>query len=256
MFLVSRWFLIVLITTWFNHVPTAKRLKKPKPIKVIDHSMANFIPIVEKTFKFEGGFQQYSTDSANYNSRGELIGTNRGISAIALEEYLGFPPSVADVMAITKELAIKIYKKLFWDKIRGDDLRDQDVADIIFATYIGNPTQSNKIVKKSLAIITRKELDIRNPYSDEIVKTINRADQKKLFYEIKEQKRLFLESLRYSKPEYINGWMNKLNTFEYQNDRKQILIMLVVVAIIGAGSYWAYKKNYHNILIKQVKQWV
>ncbi len=218
--------------------------------------MANFITIVEKTFDFEGGFQQYSTDRANYNSKGELIGTNMGISAIALEQYLGYPPSVADVKAIDKKLAMHIYKKLFWDKIRGDDLKDQDVGDIIFATYIGNPSQSNKIIKKSLATVTGKDLTITNPYSDKVVKAINRANQKQLFYEIKEQKRLFLESLRYSKPEFINGWMNKLNSFEYQKDRKRLFIAIGIITIVGAGSYYAYRKNYHKLLINQVKQWV
>jgi len=257
MLLASRWLIIVLFAASFSSEnPTAKRIEKFKPIPIIKLKMANFIPIVEKTFKFEGGFQQYPTDSANYNSRGELIGTNMGISAIALEEYLGYPPSVEDIKAVDKELAMRIYKKLFWDRIRADEIRDQYAADIIFAPYIGNPYQSNNIVKKSLVIVTGKDLKVRNPYSDEVLKAINRANQKNLFYTIKEQKRLFLESLRYSKPEYINGWMRKLNTFEYQKDRKMLFITLSIVAMIGVGSYFAYKNNYHKIFIKQAKQWV
>jgi len=44
--------------------------------------MADFNPILTKTFKFEGGFQNSANDTANYCG-GVLIGTNRGISARA-----------------------------------------------------------------------------------------------------------------------------------------------------------------------------
>ena len=78
--------------------------------------MANFDRIVEQTFSFEGGFQNYTSDNANY-SCGQLAGTNNGISAIALQQYLGYCVTESDVRAVTKAKAKEIYRKQFWTPI-------------------------------------------------------------------------------------------------------------------------------------------
>ncbi len=219
----------------------------------IRQPMANFTPIFEKTEGWEGGYQNYSTDKANYTSSGNQVGTNRGISAIAYEQYLGYEPTIADMEAITRNQAKAVYTKLFWNKIRGSELRNQDVADIIFATYIGNPAKSNKIVQAALAK-SGKDIAVRTPYSDDVIKAINRSNSKKLYNDIKEEKRVFLESLRYKYPEFINGWMRKLNSFEFDGAKKKWLIISLVVVALVSGSYYAYKKGY--IKSKGISKWL
>lgn len=214
--------------------------------------MANFSPIFQKTEQWEGGYQAYSSDVANYTSSGKLVGTNRGISAIAYQQYLGYEPSISDMKAITREIAENVYRKLFWDKIRGDEIKDQDVADIIFATYIGNPSASNKIVAKALVNTGSKVGTVSTPYSNTIITAINRSNQRSLFYAIKEEKRLFLESLRSKYPQFINGWMRKLNSFEYGGKRKWWLVAIVFVAF-GVAGYYAYEKGYYQKIKKYIK---
>lgn len=219
---------------------------------IIDCEMASFEPILEKTFNFEGGYQNYESDSANYTSSGKLVGTNRGISAIAYQQYLGYEPSVDDMMAITPAIAKNVYRKLFWNKIRGDEIKDQDVADIIFATYIGNPAKSNKIVQASLAQLGH-DVSVKTTYPDEVVKAINRSNPEKLFYTIKEEKRKFLESLRSAYPQFINGWMRKLNSFEYTGTKKKWLLISVVIISLLAGGYYAYRKGWHRKYLKMLE---
>jgi lysozyme family protein len=202
--------------------------------------MADFTPIYKSTLKWEGGYQNYASDKANYTRSGRLVGTNRGISAIAYEQYLGHEPSIEEIKAITPQIAEKVYRKLFWNKIKGDEIKDQDVASIIFAALIGNPLQSNKIVQAALAKLG-KNISIKQPYTSEMVKAINRTNSKKLFYAIKEEKRKFLESLRTSKPEFIKGWMRKLESFTYTGKRKYITIAIASI-IVAVGGLYAYKK--------------
>jgi len=210
--------------------------------------MAKFAPIFEKTEGWEGGYQNYSTDVANYTSSGNQVGTNRGISAIAYENYLGYEPTVADMKAITKKIARNVYEKKFWAGMRGNELKNQDIADIIFAMRIGNPKKSNEIVQTSLSKMG-KNVKVTWTYSDEVVKAINRSNSKQLFYIIKEEKRKFLESLRYKKPEFITGWMRKLESFEFGSTKKKWLIITVVLVALASGSYYAYKKGYHKKII-------
>lgn len=53
-------------------------------------------------------YQKHPNDSGNYNSRGELVGTNYGVSAVAYEGVLGRPPTEADIRAITLQEAARI----------------------------------------------------------------------------------------------------------------------------------------------------
>jgi lysozyme family protein len=224
---------------------TAKRINN-RIVFLIDEpkKMADFAPIFKKTEGWEGGYQNYPEDKANYTSSGDLVGTNRGISAIAYEQYLGREPSEYEMRAITQQIAEVVYRKLFWNKIRGDEIKDQDVADIIFATYIGNPAKSNKIVQAALASLYF-DVSVSTPYSDDVVKAINKANPKKLFYAIKEEKRIFLESLRATYPQFINGWMRKLESFEYGSKKKWIIISVIIIACL-AGGYVMYRKGHYK----------
>ena len=218
---------------------------------IIRKPMANFTPIFEKTEGWEGGYQNYVSDKANYTSSGSQVGTNRGISAIAYENYLGYEPTIADMKAITRRIAEKVYRTKFWAGMRGNELKDQDVADIIFAIRIGNPAKSNTIVEESLSQMD-KHVTVKWTYSDDVVKAINRSNAEDLFYAIKGEKRVFLESLRYKYPEFINGWMRKLDSFEYGEAKKKWLIISLVLVVLVSGSYYAYKKGYHKKMIKWI----
>lgn len=72
--------------------------------------MADFNSIASKTFKFEGRYQNYTTDTANY-CNGNLIGTNHGISAIGYKGFYGKCPTVDQMKALTIAQAKMIYKK-------------------------------------------------------------------------------------------------------------------------------------------------
>ena len=67
--------------------------------------------IIDIILGHEGGFQMMPEDAGNYNSEGDLVGTNFGISAPVYEKYIGKVPSVSDIENMTEEEARNIYKK-------------------------------------------------------------------------------------------------------------------------------------------------
>jgi lysozyme family protein len=71
----------------------------------------NIEKVIDGILVKEGGFQISPKDKGNYNSKGELVGTNFGISAPVYEEYIGRVPSVYDMKNITVEKAKDIYRK-------------------------------------------------------------------------------------------------------------------------------------------------
>jgi lysozyme family protein len=65
----------------------------------------------------EGGFQRITSDGGNWTGgrpgRGQLIGTNIGISAPTLADWLGRIPTVAEMEELSPETAAAIYERDF-----------------------------------------------------------------------------------------------------------------------------------------------
>ena len=78
----------------------------------------NFTAVMEEVFKHEGGLSMIRSDPGNWTSGtvgvGELRGTNFGIASHA-------HPNV-DIKNLTKEQARSIYRRQYWNPIKGDDL--------------------------------------------------------------------------------------------------------------------------------------
>lgn len=75
---------------------------------------ANFPAVMTEIFKHEGSYVDHPKDPGG--------ATNMGITHITLAEYRGKPVTKADVKALTKAEAEAIYRKRYWNVIRGDDL--------------------------------------------------------------------------------------------------------------------------------------
>ncbi|WP_163398151.1 glycoside hydrolase family 108 protein [Flavobacterium fluviatile] len=178
--------------------------------------MANFnlfIPILQR---IEGGFQQLKKDQGNYNSLGQNVGTNYGISAAFYETIIKRPPTVADMKAITKDLAKKLYKKYFWDDIQGDILKNQSIANLI-ADHAVNSGESpiGKIVQRILVNDFGKTLTIDGDIGVKTAQAINSVNQLVLFDKIKTARYDYYVNLG---GEFLNSWLNRLKNFSYSKN--------------------------------------
>ena len=90
-----------------------QNLKTVNIVPPVSKEMSNTDKVLNTILKHEGGFQISSKDKGNYNSAGDLVGTNFGISAPVYEEYTGKTPSVSDMKNITEDEAREIYKKSY-----------------------------------------------------------------------------------------------------------------------------------------------
>lgn len=178
-------------------------------------SFSLFIPILQKV---EGGYQNLSNDSGNYNSLGQRVGTNYGISAKFYEDIIKRPPTVADMKAITKDYAKQLYKKYFWDDVQGDYLINQSVANIIADGAVnGGEEPIGKIVQRILNNTFNKNLLVDGDIGPVTAKAINSVDQKVLFDKIKQGRIDYYNAIGGS---FLNSWLTRLKSFVYQ-EKKQ-----------------------------------
>ena len=89
---------------------------------------------IEQILKHEGGYQNKTTDRANKNSKGQWVGTNRGITPEVYEEVYGRVPTAKDMQKITKDEAVDIYRERYAQPIKknlGVSPRDESFAQLL-----------------------------------------------------------------------------------------------------------------------------
>lgn len=74
----------------------------------------NWDACFEMVLKHEGGFVNHPKDPGGM--------TNLGVTRSAWEAFLGHPVTEQDMRALTPETVKPFYKKMYWDRIKGDDL--------------------------------------------------------------------------------------------------------------------------------------
>ncbi len=217
--------------------------------------MANFGEVWKKTKVFEGKYQAMPKDSANYcPAQGKpgstLIGTNFGISAIGLAQYLGRCPTVVEVKGLQEGLAQKVAKKQYWDQIQGDKIKSQALGHLIFdMTYGGSagPLQVRKAINNLAGKGTVNEFKSFK-LSDNEINWINKLPEKKLFAEIYKQRIDYYKGHTYEK-----GLTNRLKTLasEYYSDLSTAAVTVktnwlpIVIGLVGlgVGLYFVLRKK-------------
>lgn len=172
--------------------------------------MANFDLYFPKLLKFEGGLSNDPADKGGLTKYG-----------VILSEWLkkGWDKDndkdidAQDLRLITPADAAKIAKPYYWDKIQGDTIKNQCVAEILadFAYNSGVGTAAKKMQK----LVGAVEDGVIGPKT---VALINSKDQRDLFEKFKQIRKNFYIAIIANNPSqkvFEKGWMNRINAFVY-----------------------------------------
>lgn len=153
-----------------------------------------FIKIVEATLKKEGG---YVNDPAD---RGGA--TKYGISSKS------YPKE--DIKNLTKDRAIELYHRDFWQKPKISFIEDDEVAMLVFDIGVNvGSNRSIKFLQRALNEIYNS-LTVDGIMGNHTLKATNAADKDKLLYLYKKHAKQYYESL--NQPRFIKGWLNRLES--------------------------------------------
>lgn len=199
--------------------------------------MSNFAYCISSLFKEEGGYQDYETDKGNYypyGYSGTLIGTNFGITPTRWKNYFGYVPTVEDMETISKAEAEQFYYDLFWIPYGLNKIQNKYVANIVFDTLIlFSYTSFAQIVPMSGTKIGFTKLNSTNPSKmiDDII--ARRIDMHN--YNV---------SQGYVSGDYLDGWINRANSFKITNQQVGEWIPYVVSGVgIGFLIYYYNRKK-------------
>jgi lysozyme family protein len=131
----------------------------------------NFEECLALVLKSEGGFGNNPLDPGGM--------TNLGVTKVTYEGYVNRHVDEAEMRSLTPDLVAPLYKKMFWDRIKGDDLPvgvDYCLFDLAVNSGVG---RAGKLLQMALDLpadgiigpITLRALQDRDPH--EIVEQIS-----------------------------------------------------------------------------------
>lgn len=171
--------------------------------------MANAKKLIPFILKWEGGF---------VNDPDDLGGaTNKGITIGTFGEYRkrkGLPPpTVQDIKNLSDKDWYEIFKTMYWDRWKADEIKSQSVADILVDWVWASGVHGIKRPQRILGVSPDGIVGSKT------IAALNAADPKKLFDAIKADRAKFIDEICKARPKnekYRRGWMNRINAIKYE----------------------------------------
>lgn len=173
------------------------------------------------------GYANDPVDSGGPTMVGVTIGTYRSYARKKGSRV----PDIEDLKHISYTEWLDILKTMFWDKVRADEIKSQSIANLCVNTVWGSGPSYIKVIQKTAG-----------SYPDGIVgpktlECINSQDPRMLFNRLWNRRKKFLldivkadvkryeakigreateyEKKRYTKYRFLDGWLNRLNDFQF-----------------------------------------
>lgn len=205
--------------------------------------MANFnlyLPLLQQV---EGGYQNLKADKGNYNSKGENVGTNYGISARFFEQVYKIVPTIETMKSITKDEAKNLYLDHFWDALNASMIFDQYVANTIVDHQI-NSGKGSKLAQQVLKNHFGKNIEIDGKIGQNTLNALNSVNPQAFVNVYNQEREKYYKSLNSS---FLSSWLTRLKSYSYQNESVFNYKYLTVGLIICIGSFFLFNKL-HKIL--------
>ena len=167
--------------------------------------MANFKVYAPKLLQLEGGFVNHPDDNGGI--------TNKGITLPTYRAYCGKDKTVKDLQNISYGTWCNIMKDLYWDKVNGDKIDNQSLAEII-ADWAVNSGLTG--IRKAQEVIGCKPDGIVGPITLSMINTANAEMLHDRLWKARQQFFINIVKKNPSQKVFMNGWMNRLNKFIFE----------------------------------------
>ncbi len=165
--------------------------------------LSNWDKSFDMVIAHEGGFTNDQRDKGNHLPDGREGCTIWGCTQANWEKYIGHEVTQDDMKALKKEDVKPLYKRDYWDAVRGDDLpAGVDYAVFDFAINAG-PAAARKMIQKALGVTADGSI------GPATMKAIQDAEGKDLLEKFSHSKEAFYKSLP-TFPTYGKGWLKRV----------------------------------------------
>lgn len=170
--------------------------------------MADFWTSLEKTLSFEGGVSDNPNDKGGY--------TYKGITVKTFRKYYGTDKWRNDLRAITDEQLEHIYRDGYWDRIMGDRIQSQSVAEFLFDFAVNSGA---KEAVRNLQLILGTSAD--GIMGEITLGALNGADARETFEALKMARKRHYRAIAAIRPKnqvFLKGWLKRADSFKFHDD--------------------------------------
>ena len=156
----------------------------------------NFLDCLKKVLVHEGGYVNDPQDPGGM--------TNLGVTKTVWEEWVGHPVDEKQMRALTPEIIAPLYKRKYWDVVRGDELvSGVDYCVFDFAVNSGTG-RAIKMLQSVVGTVPDGGFGVIT------MGLVQKQDPKKLIQTYSEQRQLFLQGLKIF-PRFGKGWTRRVS---------------------------------------------
>ena len=155
----------------------------------------NFEQALATVLKSEGGYVNNPKDPGGM--------TNLGVTKRTYEHYVGHPVDEDTMRGLTPELVTPLYKSMYWDAVRGDQLPDGVDYCVFDAAVNSGPTKAIKLLQNAVGTPQTGQI------SDRDVQLANAADLNDIITKICNERLVFLQSLN-TWATFGKGWTSRV----------------------------------------------
>lgn len=169
--------------------------------------MPSHIDAIEKVLKHEGGFVNIPQDRGG--------ATNFGITKKVYDEWMRkrtgnpkYESTIDEIKKMPRGNAILIYKENYWDKIKGDQIKDYAAAFLIFDAAVNSGvSQAIRTAQRILGIVPD------GVAGSEFLKHLNNSNPKDFAQKYLKEREDFYKALVAKNPSqkiFEKGWLNRV----------------------------------------------
>lgn len=167
--------------------------------------MADFSKYAPKLIALEGGYVYHPADKGGPTSGGVTLKT--------YQQYYGADKTKDDLKNIKYGEWCHIMKDGYWDKVHGDRIENQSLAEII-ADWAVNSGQSG--IRKVQEVVGCKPDGIVGPITLSLINSSNPEQLHERIWKARQQFFINIVKRDARQKVFMNGWMNRLSQFKFE----------------------------------------
>lgn len=166
--------------------------------------MADAKILIPFLMSWEGGYACIPGDRGSH--------TNKGITIATYRSVFGQERTVEDLKKITDVEWEYIYRSLFWDKWKADDIRSQSIANLLVDWVWNSGARYGIRIPQSVLGVS-----IDGVVGPKTIAAINgHPDERELFRRLWVAREEFFKRIAVGpQKKFLNGWLNRLNGIQY-----------------------------------------
>jgi len=179
--------------------------------------MASHKEIVPFFYKWEGGLSKDKNDSASSNPCPTPFNgvkgyhTNKGVTYTAWTSVFGSSQDARFYEMNNEDWGL-IFKRGYWDKVKGDKIQYQSIANVLVSWAWGSGSKTAiKQMQKVLGV------SVDGVIGNQTLNAINTSNESELFDKCVKARAQFFEAIARKNPKnlkFLKGWLNRLKDFE------------------------------------------